>query len=107
MNSTTTSHIVGTRGGAPMLNADHFKLWLRGLMRLRGWTILDVARLVYRDEAAVRRWLAAKNISERTVEHAGIELAGHPRLAADLYPELDEWQPVGAEADCGGDPFLG
>lgn len=76
-----------------MLPAEPFRAWLRELMHFRGWNIEDVARTCSTNPRAVGRWLgrwdAGPNVSERVVEKAGISLAGDPRLAAQLYPELD------------------
>jgi hypothetical protein len=72
-----------------MLSADKFQLWLRQMMRFRGWTILDVAELVGVHERRVRAILGNERVCELSVERFGIALAGDPRLAAQLYPELD------------------
>src|SRR4051794_22295073 len=79
--------------GTPMLPAEPFRAWLRQLMADRGLTIEDVSRTCSTDARAIGRWLgrwdAGPTIAERVVEKAGISLVGDPRLAAQLYPELD------------------
>jgi hypothetical protein len=79
-------------------------------MERHGVTQTQVARILGRDEAMIRRWFLQDDagdyvhewISERQVERVGIELDRNPRLAPELYPFLAEpvCQRCGAERGC-------
>ena len=90
MTTTTTQpgHVLRFYDGAPVLNAEPFKAWLRQTLRDRNWTLTDLAERVQVDEAAVRRYLRQPTVRERTVEKVGLRVLGEPRLPAILYPEL-------------------
>lgn len=92
--STSTTRRNATWQGAPLLDAGPFRTWLIDYMELRNLTVEDVAQAVQVDGGAVARWLGRKSVSSNTVsellvERVGIALLGDPRLAAQLYPELD------------------
>jgi hypothetical protein len=72
-----------TYRGALMLPSQPFQDWLTAT----GLTTRQLADLLDRDEAAVRRRMLAPVVSELVVERAGILIAGEPRLCEQLYPE--------------------
>jgi hypothetical protein len=107
----------GTQGSTLVLAIGPFRDWLTAYMSAHQIVSADVARLIGRDDAMVRGWFGVRGrdwrtqspdrfvvhiISERTIEHVGIALAGNPRLVPELYPHMAEavCQRCGATADC-------
>jgi hypothetical protein len=75
-------------GRTPMLDGGPFQQWLRRLIS-HGKTVTDLAAAMGVHERRVRAWLVQDRISEAVVERAGLAYYEDPRLAAELYPELD------------------
>jgi hypothetical protein len=107
----------GSQGSTLVLAIGPFRDWLTEYMAAHELTSADVARLIGRDHAMVRGWFGVRGrdwrtqsphrfvvhiISERTIEHVGIALAGNPRLVPALYPHMAEpvCQRCGATDDC-------
>lgn len=72
--------------GAPLLPAAPLRDWIAQ----RRVTTTQLADAMGVHERRARALLYEQpNVSERTVERIGLALDSDPRLAAQLYPELD------------------